>query len=385
MTTTAQHDPEAPSTVQNVHALPVMDRQPSIPAVALDALDDPTLLGPWLEGKIQTVFKDGTGALFVPYIARDGVVALMNAIYGPLGWSFSPSSLTAIEGDSGAWTANASIQVGDAVRHDVGSADGGDGRKGAVSDVLKRCARLFGAGQWITRLSNIRITVETRGDKSFPARGEVDRALGIWRGQFAALKADPLAVLPEIVWDGAPASAGGGGRSETDVGASTDAVWVERWNRVQAVSKATGLNFSPSMRDVGVEKIEQLGTPAAWTAASEAIATFVGEQGDDLAREAVERLFAIPLAGEKWGPKFDWLRDQRHGGDEDAAMAEVNEAGGKAKKGLDYPNVWEPIRDAAVEAECLRMLEQPGATPTGDGAAEESMATEAAEFEDIPF
>ena len=186
-----------------------------------EVLDDPTKLIPWIEGLITNKLGGEDQHSYVPYINRDGVSALMNEAYGPLGWAFELTALNQDgETDKGSpkLAATAHIVVDGVAKTDVGTADGSDARKGAVSDAAKRTARWFGLGIWLGRLSKVQIKTVKRGRSTYPADGEEERAKKIWAEQLTQIGEDPAFITPSFVW----LNQGGAARQSSSTSASTN-------------------------------------------------------------------------------------------------------------------------------------------------------------------
>lgn len=113
------------------------------------------------------------GGTTLTYIPVSEVIARLNDVFGPLGWSYTQISCNRDVLDPDFLVAHVRMTVGDITRDGVGGqtikrkrdggiVDLGDEYKGAVSDALKKAAQSFGVGLYLARGHTAPATMQTR-------------------------------------------------------------------------------------------------------------------------------------------------------------------------------------------------------------------------------
>jgi hypothetical protein len=148
------------------------------------------------------------GGVTLTYIPVSEVIARLNDVFGPLGWSYTQISCDRDALDPDFLVAHVRMTVGDITRDGVGGqkikrmksgdiVDLGDEYKGAVSDALKKAAQSFGVGLYLARGHSAPASMQTRqqGDTRITERSDAPTEKQLWFYKSELKKAGKLPPL----------------------------------------------------------------------------------------------------------------------------------------------------------------------------------------------
>ena len=98
----------------------------------------------------------------VAYVDARAVQDRLDAVLGPLGWSFDWQPIH-VDDKGDVTIAKGTLTVGGVSKSDVGTASTYEPSKGAVSDALKRAAVLWGVGRYLYELAPATVTLDAQG------------------------------------------------------------------------------------------------------------------------------------------------------------------------------------------------------------------------------
>ena len=120
----------------------------------------------WVQWKVQTTNRDKTRGLVVAYVDARMLMARLDEVVGPAGWS-DEYTVLAQPGEHGEeWVVSCKLTIGGITKQDVGS---GLGIKAAFTDAFKRVCVKFGLGRYLYFLPSVWVDLDERGNFEPPA------------------------------------------------------------------------------------------------------------------------------------------------------------------------------------------------------------------------
>ena len=115
--------------------------------------------------KVQSFYSEKKKCMCVPFVNRTLVSQRLNDVLGLGGWMFE---LKEVSDGSKIGTLSILINGNWIERSDIGTKTDIEGEKGSASDALKRCATLFGVGQYLENINSKHFSTAAHGRSFVP-------------------------------------------------------------------------------------------------------------------------------------------------------------------------------------------------------------------------